>query len=141
MFRLVRFLCVRLRLVGGLGPKGGHLDDLTLEVDVGKAKAPPHKTAVAEQPLYLARGGIGNHVEILRLPSQQQVTHTAAHEIADKAVVFQAVEDAQGVLAHDLAGDPMFLPGDDRHAVLVLFHPVTTAAIPAPRFFLTEVYD
>ena len=46
-------------------------------------------------------------------------------EISDIAVVSQSVEDAQGVRVHELAGDPMFLPGDDHRAVLFLFHPVT----------------
>ena len=125
LFRLVGRFRFGFRLVRGLGTKGRHLDDLVLEVDVGQAKASPDETAIAEYPFHLARGGVGDHIEILRLPAEQEVAHTAADKIADKAVVLQAVENTQGVLVHELAGNAMFLAGDDHRTLIFFFEPVT----------------
>ncbi len=132
VLHLARLYRLGFRLIRRLGTEGRHLDELILEVNVCEAEAPPDKTAVAEQPLHLVGGGVGHDVKILRLSSEQEVAHTAADEIRDKAVVLQPVENAQGVRAHELAGDPVLLPRDGNLAALfrAFFHVHAVTTLP-----------
>ena len=90
-------------LFGGLvrfcGAEGGDLNNFIGEVEMGEPETPSDQAAVAEQPFNLAGGGVGDQVEVLGFPSEQQVAHAASHQIGGKALSFQAVERLDGVRA------------------------------------------
>ncbi len=90
-------LLLGFRLVLGRGPKGGDLDNAVRKVQVGQAESATDQTAVAKQPLDLARCGVGDHIEILRFPAKEQVTDAPPHQIGGESVILEPVEDLQGV--------------------------------------------
>jgi len=80
-----------------MGAKGGNLDDFIPEVEVGKAEAPTHQTAVTEELLYAGRNGISDDIEILWLPAQEEIPDASTHQPGGVAVIPQAVEDLERV--------------------------------------------
>ncbi len=89
-----------LRLAEIGATEGGHLDDLASEPHVSEAKAPSDEAAVAEHRFHLLRRGVGGHVEVLGLPSEQQVANATAHQVGLVAALLQAVEHFQGTFGN-----------------------------------------
>ena len=56
---------------------------------------------------------VGGDVEVLRVSTQQQVAHAAAHEKGLVAGILQAVQDFQCVLGDVGPGNIVIGPGDD----------------------------
>jgi hypothetical protein len=49
-------------------------------MDMGQPKTPADESAIAKNLFYLLRTGIGRHIEVLRLPPQQQVAYPATDQ-------------------------------------------------------------
>ncbi len=88
-----------------VGAEGGHFDDFATEHHMCQPEAAANQAAVAEQRLDLFRGGIGGHVEVLGIASDQQVAHGAPYKVASEPGITQPVQHAQRVGADVLAGD------------------------------------
>ena len=99
--------------VVAVGAESGDLDDLAPEHHVGQAETPADQAAVAEQGLDLFRGGVGGHVEILRMAADQQVAHRAPDEIAGEAGIAQPVQDAQCIGTDVPAREGVLVARDD----------------------------
>ena len=91
-----------LRLVRA---KGGDLDDLVVEIDVGQAEAPSDDAAVAEELSDFVGARGGGDVEILGRPLQQQVAHPSADDVGRMAEPAQPLEDLGGLGVDQIEGD------------------------------------
>ena len=86
--------------------EGGDLDDLAAaEVDVGQPEAPADEAAVPEDGPYLARVGVGGHVEVLGRVAEQEVADAAAHQVGLVAHVPQARDHLERLGIEPLLGD------------------------------------
>ena len=92
---------VRLRVAA----EGRGLDLLLAEADQREAEAAPDDEGVAEEPLDLARAGVGRHVEVLGRAAEEDVADAAADEIRDEAGVVEAVQDGERVGVDVARGD------------------------------------
>lgn len=70
----------------------------------------PHQAAIAEELLDPGWGGVGGHVEVLGLPSQQEVPDAAPHQVGRVAVLPETAEDLERVGTDHGAGNGMFRP-------------------------------
>ena len=61
-----------------MSAEGGDLDDFLAETDVNDPETAADDARIAKQGVNLLRGGIGGHVEVLGMVSQQQVAHSPA---------------------------------------------------------------
>jgi hypothetical protein len=94
-----------------------------------QSEASADEAAVAEEPLELARRGVGDDVEVLGLAAEQQVAHATSHKIGDKTFGFKAIEHPDGIGAKLTAGDGVRLSGDYARGRLI--HDVSTYHILA----------
>ncbi len=92
--------------------KGGDLDYLGAETHVGESKAASDETSAAEQSLDLLRLGVGDHVEVLGLATEQEVSYAAAHQVRLEARLLKRVEDLQGAAADVGARDGVLGAGN-----------------------------
>ncbi len=84
-------------VVAGVLAEGGGLDDLGTEKDVGQLEATSDDARVAKQPLDLVGRGRGGQIEVLGLAAEQQIAHTAPHQVGLVAIAAQTPDDLQGV--------------------------------------------
>ncbi len=89
-----RFLA-RRRCAGGAERR--HFDHFAPVDDMGEAEAPSDQPTIAEQASHLLGQGVGGDVKVLRVESQNDVTHATAHQKSLEAGLFQAVQHSQGV--------------------------------------------
>ena len=80
---------------------------------MGQPEAAPDDPAVPEEFLDLVRMRVRADVEVLRPPTEQQVAHTAAHQVGAVAGVMEPIEDAKGVGVDQAARDVVFCARDD----------------------------
>ena len=80
-----------------LAPERRHLDGLGTELHMRETESSADDPAVAEQLLDLMRMGRRSNIKILRAASQQEIAHTAAHQIRDVVVFVQAIQDLEGI--------------------------------------------
>lgn len=85
-------------LVAGTA-KGGNFNDFPSKMHMGEAKSASDQAAIAEYFSDLIWIGIGDHIKILGLPPQQQITDTAADQICLKAGFLQPIQYLQGIFA------------------------------------------
>ena len=110
---------VTARFRGGLcivvmvAAEGGDLDNFPPEAHVDDTKAAPDDAGVAEQGVYGFRRGVGGDVEVLGMPSQQQVPDSAAYQVGLMPAVTQARHYLESAVADVFAGDAVLVPGDD----------------------------
>ena len=83
------------------------------EPDVRQPESPADNPAIPEQFLDLVRVCVGADVEVLRPPSEQQVTHTAADEVGAVAVIVEPIEDAKGICVDQAARDAVTFARND----------------------------
>jgi hypothetical protein len=88
-----------------VGAKGGRLDDLRTEEDVGQPKAAADDPGVVKAAFDLLRGGAGDDVEVLRLEAEQEVAHAAAHQVRGVPGVLQPPDDVGRVGIDSIQGD------------------------------------
>jgi hypothetical protein len=105
--------CSFLRHFGSQGTEGGNLDDLVMEVNMGKTEPATDKPAVAEGLLHFVGRGVRGDVKVLRLPAQEQVPYAAADQVGEVSLLLETVEHAKGVGTDPLAGDGVFRSGDN----------------------------
>lgn len=79
--------------------EGSHLHDLATEIHMGQSESPPDQATIAEHPAHLLGRGIRSHIEILGLPTQQQIPHPTADQIGLIASLPQAVKYLERILA------------------------------------------
>src|SRR5687767_5199753 len=70
------------------------------------------QTAVAENVAHLLRARVGCDIEILRMHTEQQITHSTTDKIGLETGVFQPVKNLQRVIADLGAGDSVLGPGE-----------------------------
>jgi hypothetical protein len=88
-------------------------------VKVGEPEAATNQPAIAEKALYLARSGVGDHVEILGLTPEKQVAYAPSHKIGGKPLFLQAVKGLYGIGAKAFAGNGVIRPRYDEGSILV----------------------
>jgi hypothetical protein len=84
-----------------------------MEVNVGKTEPAADEPAVAKDLFNLVGRGVRGDIEVLGLAAEQQVTHTAAHEIGVVSMLLQLIENPDSIGTDPLAGDTVFLAGND----------------------------
>ena len=94
--QLAGILVVFFRVVGA---EGGDFDDLAAEVHVDELEAPADHACVAKLGTDLFRGRTGGDVVILGIELQQQIAHTATHDIGLVAGLLQALDHAHRMTA------------------------------------------
>ena len=82
-----------------VGAEGGDFDDLAAEVHVDELEAPADHACVAKLGADLFRGRTGGDVVILGIELQQQIAHTATHDIGLVAGLLQALDHAHRMTA------------------------------------------
>src|SRR5690606_28256722 len=82
-------------VAGRAGPR--RLDGIAGEAPVRSSEPPPDQPAVAKQPVHLLRQRIGDDVEVLRVPAEQQITHAAADDERRVPGVLEPVQNLQSV--------------------------------------------
>lgn len=83
---------------------------------MGQAETTANQAAVAKQLLDLFRSGIGDHVKVFRLQSQQQIAYAATNQIGVKARLMQAVQNLERILANLSAGNAVAIARDNLQA-------------------------
>jgi hypothetical protein len=79
------------------------LYDLVIEMEVRKPETSPYQAAVPEHSLHLARSSVGDHVEVLGFPAQEDVSYAPPNQIGLEALVLEAVEHLHRIGAQVLA--------------------------------------
>jgi len=93
----------------GLTAEGGNLDNLSpFEKDVDQTESSADHPAVSEEVPDLLGMGVGGNVEVLWSLSQEEITDTPSHQIGQKAVPAEAIEDLECLFVNPLPGDRMF---------------------------------
>ena len=108
---VARFLVILQ--AGATAAEGRHLDNFGAEMDMGQTEAATDQATVAEDAAHLLGAGVGGHVEVLGLPPQEQIAHPAADQQGLEALLFQAIEDLEGVLADVGAGNGVLVTRHD----------------------------
>jgi len=111
---VVDIAVILTRLVHRHGPEGGHFDDFGAEEHMSQAKAPSDQATVAKQIANLFRSGVGGHIEILGLASQQEIANTSPNDIGLETGLFEAVEDLERIVGYMLTGDLVLLSRNDQ---------------------------
>jgi hypothetical protein len=88
-----------------VGAKGGGLDDLRTEEDVGQSKPTADDPRVVKAAFDLVGGGAGDDVEVLRLEAEQEVAHAATDQVRGVPGVFQSPDDVGRVGIDLIQGD------------------------------------
>ena len=149
MYRMMTLLVTPVfrsivRLLAGRGgrPKCRNFKDFVLKVQMGQSETAAHETAVAEEPLDLAWGGIRRNIKILRCPLEKQVTDTAPDKVGNEAVVTEPVECPQRIGTYPLSGYAVFFPGNDEwlHGFLHIT-PLRKSKIPGRFFSDKSIFD
>ena len=73
---------------------GSDLNNFPAVADVYYLKAPADNPGAPEQPFDFFRFGIGGHIEILRLPTQNKVTDSTANDIGFKSTIAESFDDS-----------------------------------------------
>ena len=79
--------------------ESSHFNDFPPHTDVNYLEAPPNNSRTAEQALHFFWLGVGGHVKILGMVTQQQIAHAAAHQECRIACIFQLFDNPDSCLA------------------------------------------
>jgi aminopeptidase C len=82
-----------------------------------EAKPPTDQAAVSKQFLDLIGIGVRDDVEVLRVPIEQQIADSAAHEKALEARTLQSIQNLEGVGRDMGPADVVFRARDDDETV------------------------
>jgi hypothetical protein len=69
----------------------GYFNYLVFKVQMREAESPPYESTISEKPPDLSRRRICNNVKVFRHAFQNEITHTAAHQICDESVIAKSV--------------------------------------------------
>ena len=94
----------------------GDLNDFPAHAHVHDAKAAADNARAAEQGVDFLGRGVGRHIKVLGVATEQQVAHSAADEIGLMVCIAQPRHDLQGAVADVLAGYAVLVPGNDLQA-------------------------
>ena len=75
-------------------PVGGDLNNFPAVADVYYLKAPADNSGAPEQPFDLFRFGVGGHIEVFWLPTQNKVTDGTANDIGLKSTIAESFYDS-----------------------------------------------
>ena len=64
------------------GPEGCHLDYLAPIANMYYLETPANRTRIPENLSYLLRSRVGSNIEIFRVSTQQQITHSTTDQIS-----------------------------------------------------------
>jgi hypothetical protein len=95
-----------------MSTEGGYLDDLAAEAHVDDSEATANHPGVAKQFVHFLGGGVGGHVKILGVASQQQVAYSTANQERLKVLTAQARHYLEGAIADIFAGYKVAVPWD-----------------------------
>jgi len=107
----------------GRGTKGRDFNNLPPKAHMRQPEAPTNQATVIKELTHLYRRGIGRHIKILRLPTEQQITHTAAHQIALVAAVLESVKNLQSRIGNICPADIVLRPRNYpcRRLIVIVF--------------------
>ena len=98
-----------------VGTEGGNFYHLVFTATavhhMHDAKAPPNDEGPAKQALDLFGGGVGGHVKVFGAQAQQQVTHSAAHDVGLKTRLLQGAHHIDSALVHQVRVDAVHTGG------------------------------